>query len=94
MDSRSQRSEKYFYTGTVLVGSGLGALFFFINAERWNRIKHARSEDLREEEIDEDSLYFINVLIGVLLLGIFIWSLLRIASFNYPRRCYRKTRFD
>lgn len=94
MESRPRDNEKYFYTGATLIGSGLGSLFFFINADRWNRIKHTRTRDLTEEDIDEDSLYFINILIGVLLLGIFVWSLLRLASFQYPRRCYRKTRFD
>lgn len=80
--------ENHLYTGATLVISGLGSVFFFVNASKWSSLKFERLNsptfEYRDVNINEDSLFAINAILGVLLLGIFIWSILRIYWAQYP----------
>lgn len=80
--------ENHLYTGAVVITSGLGSIFFFVNASKWSALKFERLNsptfEYRDVNINEDSLFTINAILGVLLLGIFVWSILRIYWAQYP----------
>jgi len=74
-------TENNWFSGFVLLGSGIGSLFFFINANSWLKVKNEQLNNPNKpkfKDINPDSLYLINAFMGVIFLAIFVWAIIRI----------------
>ena len=81
---KKNNAEGHWFSTFVLLGSGIGSLFFFVNASKWINIKNQQLNKPRLDNINADALYMINALLGVFLLAIFIWALARVYQSRYP----------
>ena len=84
---KKNNAENHWFSTFVLLGSGFGSLFFFVNASKWINIKNQQLNNPNKPQFDDvnaDALYMINALLGVLLLAIFIWAIARVYQSRYP----------
>ena len=95
---RPDSNEQWWYTSFIAVSSGFGALVFINNAIKFRDIRDERLT--RENETfdsgKEKSLFWLNAIMGIIFLAIFIWSLMRMymsvpKRYHYFPESYRNT---
>ncbi len=80
-------AENHWFTTVVLLGTGFGSLYYFVNAWNWTLVKEAslfKTNSSVNDNFDEDTLYLIDIILGSVLFAIFIWCLLRLYFSYYP----------
>lgn len=80
---RHNTDENYTFSGLVIATTGIGALVCFVNASHWIRIRNESYKDPNlptYRDLDPDSLFLINGIVGVILLGVALWAILRLLN--------------
>ena len=74
-----KNNEQWWYTSFIALSSGFGALVFFVNANQFRNIRDQKLSKSNNtiDDGDEESLFWLNAILGVMLLAIFVWSLMR-----------------
>lgn len=87
LNSAKSNTENHWFTTVVLLSSGLGSIYYFVNAWRWILVKEElllRQGGSFNDNLDEDTMYFIDIIFGTVLLAVFVWCVLRLYFSRYP----------
>ena len=76
---RPKSNEQWWYTSFIALASGFGSLVFFTNAVQFRNIRDKKLSESNNtiDDGNEESLFWLNSVLGVILLAIFVWSLMR-----------------